>query len=109
MVDERDDASSSEREGVRRGAEEQDEVLPKKDNVTEGSRGLQQWGDDAVPEGPMSGTGASGTAERAAKITRGQLDAGAKDVGSKDAGSQDAGSKDAGSKDAGSKKRSGAE
>ena len=61
--------------GRTRGADEQEEVLPKKGNVTEGSRGLQQWGDEASPEGPMTGTGTMGTAERAAKITRGQLDA----------------------------------
>lgn len=62
-------------EGKRRVAEEQEDVLPKKGNVTEGSRGLQQWGDEAIPEGPLTGTGSSGTAERAAKITRGQLEA----------------------------------
>ncbi len=64
--------------GRARGADEQDEVLPGKDNVTEGARGLQQWGDEAVPEGPLTGTGTMGTAERAAKITRGQQDAQAK-------------------------------
>ena len=62
-------------EGKRREANEQEDVLPAKDNVTTGSRGLQQWSDEAIPEGPVSGTGASGTAERAAKITRGQLEA----------------------------------
>lgn len=53
-------------------AEEQEDVLPTKGNVTEGSRGLQQWGDEAIPEGPLLGNAASGTAERAAKITRAQ-------------------------------------
>lgn len=78
--------------GTQRGADEQDEVLPKKGNVTEGSRGLQQWSDEGIPDGPMSGTGSAGTAERAAKITRGQLDAeAAKAIGAPNAGEAQAG------------------
>lgn len=61
--------------GSRRGADDQEEVLPKKGNVTQSERGLQQWSDEAMPDGPTQGTGSSGTAERAARITRGQLDA----------------------------------
>lgn len=62
-------------EGTHREAEDQRDVLPKKGNVTKSAQGLQQWGDEAIPDGEMSGTGTMGTAERAAKITRGQLDA----------------------------------
>lgn len=50
---------------------DQEDVLPQKDHVTKSpTRGLQQWGDDPMGEG--TGTGSSGTAERAAKIARGQ-------------------------------------
>lgn len=63
------------REGKRRAAGEQKDVLAEKDDVIETpARGLQQYGDDALPEGPISG-GGGGTAERAAKITRGQIEA----------------------------------
>ncbi|HVM45821.1 MAG TPA: hypothetical protein VM582_07790 [Candidatus Thermoplasmatota archaeon] len=50
---------------------DQDDVLPKKDNVTSSDRGLQIWDDDELV-GEGVGTGGSGTAERAAKIARGQ-------------------------------------
>lgn len=61
-------------EGSRMATErEQKDVLAKKDNVTEGARGLQQWGDEAMPDEGARGTGAEGTAERAARIGRGQL------------------------------------
>ena len=49
---------------------DQEDVLPHKDHVTKSKIGLQQWGDD--PIGGGVGTGGSGTAERAAKIARGQ-------------------------------------
>lgn len=49
---------------------DQKEVLEKKDNVTRSRIGLQQWGDS--PMGEAVGTGGSGTAERAARIARGQ-------------------------------------
>lgn len=52
---------------------DQQDVLPKKDNVTSSDRGLQQWGDEAVPEGDGVGTAGSGTAARQARIARGQL------------------------------------
>lgn len=61
-------------EGTHRVADEQEDVLAKKGHVTKGTRGLQQWGDEATPNGPHAGTGSAGTAERAAKITRGQLE-----------------------------------
>jgi hypothetical protein len=63
-------------QGTRRGADEQQDVLDKKDKVIESpTRGLQQYGDEAIPEGGFTGTGSMGTAERAAKITRAQLEA----------------------------------
>lgn len=49
---------------------DQEDVLPDKDHVTKSRIGLQQWGDE--PMGEAVGTGGSGTAERAAKIARGQ-------------------------------------
>ncbi len=49
---------------------DQKDVLPKKGNVTQSGRGLQQWGES--PMGDAVGTGGSGTAERAARIARGQ-------------------------------------
>ena len=49
---------------------DQEDVLPKKDHVTKSRIGLQQWGDS--PMGDAVGTGGSGTAERAARISRGQ-------------------------------------
>lgn len=53
---------------------DQQDVLPKKDNVTKSSIGLQQWGDEAQPEdGKAVGTSGSGTAERQARIARGQM------------------------------------
>ena len=57
-----------------RVAEEQKDVLPKKGNVTQTNRGLQQWGEEGVPDEQTSGTASTGTAERAARITRGQLE-----------------------------------
>ncbi|HET6406183.1 MAG TPA: hypothetical protein VFH78_16210 [Candidatus Thermoplasmatota archaeon] len=52
----------------RQGAEEQEDVLDHKDHVLEGKRGLQQYGEEAFPDGGMRGTGGMGTAERSAKI-----------------------------------------
>lgn len=49
---------------------DQSDVLKKKDNVTQGKLGLQQWGDDGAHE--VAGTGGGGTAERQARIQRGQ-------------------------------------
>lgn len=49
---------------------DQDEVLRRKDRVTRSGIGLQQWGDEPMGEG--TGTGGSGTAERAARIAKGQ-------------------------------------
>lgn len=49
---------------------DQEDVLPKKDHVTKSRIGLQLWGDEAFGEGV--GTGGSGTAERAARISQGQ-------------------------------------
>lgn len=53
----------------------QEEVLSKKDHVTQGSRGLQQWGgqgEDESAEGihdaAQHGNASMGTAERAARI-----------------------------------------
>ena len=52
---------------------DQKDVLPQKGNVTQSERGLQIWDDDdAFGDGVGTGTGGSGTAERAAKIARGQ-------------------------------------
>lgn len=56
-----------------RGADEQEEVLDEKDHVIESpSRGLQQYGEEAFPDGQTHGSGSAGTAERAAKITAAQ-------------------------------------
>ena len=52
-------------------AEKQEDVLPKKGNVTKAERGLQAW-DAPMGEGKARGTGSEGTAERAARITRAQ-------------------------------------
>ena len=52
--------------------DDQKAVLAKKQNVTQSGLGLQQWGDDAQPEGEGEGTAGSGTAARQAKIGRNQ-------------------------------------
>lgn len=52
---------------------DQQDVLPKKGNVTTTDRGLQQWGSEGLPDAAATGTGGGGTAERAARITDGQL------------------------------------
>ena len=49
---------------------DQDDVLRHKDRTTKSSIGLQQWDNDDTAE--IEGTGGSGTAERAAKISAGQ-------------------------------------
>lgn len=50
----------------------QEDVLRKKDHVTQGSRGLQIWGDESTPDSGHGGTATQGTAERQATIKRGQ-------------------------------------
>lgn len=53
---------------------DQKDVLPKKGNVTESpERGLQQWGDETPQIKGQHGDASEGTAERAARITEGQL------------------------------------
>jgi hypothetical protein len=49
---------------------DQKDVLAKKDNVTRSSIGLQQWGDEAQD---AEGSGGTGTAQRQARIARGQM------------------------------------
>lgn len=49
---------------------DQNDVLPKKGDVTKSKIGLQIWGDE--PYGRGVGEGGSGTAERAARIAKGQ-------------------------------------
>jgi hypothetical protein len=56
----------------RTGKEERDVPKNKDEAIENPERGLQQYGDEGIPEGPISGTGSAGTAERAAKITAGQ-------------------------------------
>lgn len=51
---------------------DQDDVLPRKGDVTRSKIGLQIWGDE--PFGRGVGEGGSGTAERAARIAKGQKD-----------------------------------
>ena len=51
---------------------DQADVLRKKGGVTRGALGLQQWDDLIQPDTGGIGTGSSGTAERAAKIGKGQ-------------------------------------
>lgn len=48
---------------------DQRDVLKKKDNVTQGSRGLQIWGDDAMGDNGQAGNASQGTARRQAFIT----------------------------------------
>lgn len=52
---------------------DQEEVLKKKDHVTQSSRGLQQWGDEAQDPEQSTGTAQTGTAQRQARIARGQM------------------------------------
>lgn len=51
---------------------DQEDVLKHKDHVTQGSRGLQIWGDEGAPDMEQTGTASQGTAERQAAIGRGQ-------------------------------------
>lgn len=50
----------------------QEDVLKHKDHVTQGSLGLQIWGDESTPDSGHAGTATQGTAERQATIKRGQ-------------------------------------
>ena len=51
---------------------DQSDVLAKKDNVIKSDRGLQIWDDDAFGVAGQGGDASQGTAERAARIARGQ-------------------------------------
>lgn len=51
---------------------DQKDVLPKKDNVTKSSIGLQQWGDEGTPDEATHGDRERGTAGRQGSIARGQ-------------------------------------
>jgi hypothetical protein len=51
---------------------DQRDVLKKKDNVTQGSRGLQIWGEQAEGVETETGDASQGTAARAGRITGAQ-------------------------------------